>query len=381
MMKKICYLINTDWYFELHWLERALAAYDCGYEVHVITHFADKSIRERVSSAGLICHDVPLSAQSYNPFSIALTYFKVSRLLSEITPDILHCITIKASLIGGLYSRPGNKKLVLSFAGLGRVFSFNKIPLKYIRDFIIYTFKYILKNKNVRLLFEHENDRVDLVNYTNVSIDKTLVINGAGVNVDLFSYSEELQHDVPVILFASRILWSKGLEDLIKVRDSLIKEGVHCRIDVAGIIVDKDADAIPLSKIQHWHAEGKINWLGQSDDVAALIAHANLVVLPSVYPEGIPRILLESSASGRACIAYNSGGCAFLVKDGVNGYLIEKKDLATLKHRIKYLLTNPSVRAVMGLKGRSLVLDEFSSEIVMKKTLELYKSLDTLSSQ
>jgi len=375
MTKKICYLINTDWYFELHWLERALAACNSGYEVHVITHFVNDNICKRITSAGLICHNIPLSAQSYNPFLMIRSYFRVRKILDSLKPDVLHCITIKASLIGGLYSKSANKKLVLSFVGLGRVFSFDKVPFKWLRSGVVCFYKYIFRNRNIRLLFEHENDRLDLIKYTDVSFDKTLVINGAGVNTDLFHYTEEKINDVPVILFASRLLWSKGLDDLIKVRESLMEEGMYCRIDVAGIVTDKDNDAIPLSKVEKWHAEGKINWLGQSDNVAALIANANLVVLPSVYPEGIPRILLESSASGRACIAYDSGGCACLIKNGVNGYLIAKKDIPSLKECIKSLLVNPSLRKEMGQKGRTLILEEFSSELVTRKTLELYANL------
>ena len=371
-MKKLCYLINTDWYFELHWLERAIAAQKSGFEVHLVTHFEGDKVREKLSAAGVFCHDIPLSAQSYNPASLLFSYFKISSLLKRINPDILHCITIKASLIGGIYSRSEHKKTVLSFVGLGRVFSFNKAPLSYLRYCIIEFYKLIFRNKNVKLLFEHEEDRRELIKFTRVSPDKTLVINGAGVNTDLFCYKNEKPHPVPVILFASRLLWSKGLTDLIKVKEQLQNEGILCRIDVAGIITSKDADAIPLVKVKEWHDQGKINWLGQSDNVAALIAESNLVVLPSVYPEGIPRILLESSASGRASIAYNSGGCGSLIKDGLNGYLVEKGDVDTLKERIKILLENPLLRAEMGRQGRSVILSEFSSELVTKKTLELY---------
>lgn len=35
-MKKLCYFINSDWYFDLHWIDRAIAARDAGYEIHII---------------------------------------------------------------------------------------------------------------------------------------------------------------------------------------------------------------------------------------------------------------------------------------------------------------------------------------------------------
>lgn len=38
-MKRLCYFVNSDWYFDLHWTERAIAARDAGYEIHIISHF------------------------------------------------------------------------------------------------------------------------------------------------------------------------------------------------------------------------------------------------------------------------------------------------------------------------------------------------------
>ncbi|MEZ3736433.1 hypothetical protein QQX77_26890, partial [Klebsiella pneumoniae] len=35
-MRKLCYFINSDWYFDLHWIDRAIASRDAGYEIHII---------------------------------------------------------------------------------------------------------------------------------------------------------------------------------------------------------------------------------------------------------------------------------------------------------------------------------------------------------
>lgn len=43
-MKRLCYFVNSDWYFDLHWIERAIAARDAGYEIHIISHFISEEI-------------------------------------------------------------------------------------------------------------------------------------------------------------------------------------------------------------------------------------------------------------------------------------------------------------------------------------------------
>lgn len=100
-MKKICYFINSDWYFELHWVERALAAKAAGYEIHVVSHFVGDDIQQKLSEKGFICHDSSVSELSINPINFFGSLTKVWSLLKKINPDVLHCITIKPCLMGG----------------------------------------------------------------------------------------------------------------------------------------------------------------------------------------------------------------------------------------------------------------------------------------
>jgi glycosyltransferase involved in cell wall biosynthesis len=372
--KTICFVVNTDWYFELHWLERALAAKKSGYRIDLVTHFHDSALLLRLTRLGIICHHCDIAAHSYNPFALIFTLHSISKVLNKIKPDIIHCITIKPCLIGGLYAKFNGVNLVLSFVGLGRVFSDSTFTLRAIKKIITPIYKFIFKNNKAKLLFEHEKDRDELILSTNVPISKTMVINGAGVDTNIYTYRVETERNLLKVLFASRLLKSKGLVDLIEAKKILSNEGIYFEIDVAGIITANDRDAISLKDIQKWDEEGKINWLGRSGDVAQLIANANLVILPSVYYEGVPRILLEAAASGRAIISYDSGGCSSLIKNNINGFILPKGDVNALAERIKYLIENPEIRYRMGKDGRRIILETFDSKIVISKTLQLYNS-------
>ncbi|WP_261108074.1 glycosyltransferase family 4 protein [Serratia liquefaciens] len=372
-MKTICYFINSDWYFELHWLERAMAAQQAGYEIHVISHFTGSEIKERLTKKGFICHDSMIEEQSTNPFSFIYSFLKVSSLLKKINADILHCITIKPCLIGGSFARLNRKPIILSFVGLGRVFAENSFHIAMIRFCVLRLYNFLLKNKKCMMVFEHEHDRQKLLEMTEANPAKAYVIEGAGVDPELYDYSLETDRTTPVVLFASRLLWSKGLGDLVEVKKRLMKKGVHFELNVAGITVPTDSDAIPLEQVEQWQREGVINWLGKSSDVCKLIEASNIVALPSVYSEGIPRILLEAASVGRACIAYDVGGCQSLIIDDYSGSLVHKGDISLLEQKLEKLLLNPETRAEMGIRGRKLVEDRFSSSLIIDSTLKLYK--------
>lgn len=374
-MKKICYFINSDWYFDLHWLERALCTQKSGYQVYIISHFIGSSLIDKFTALGFLCYNSAMPSQSINPVRFILDSLKIFKLIRIVDPDVLHCITIKPCLIGGVYSKLYSKNIVISFVGLGRVFTGCSFKFTFLRKLISPFYNYIFSNKKCLLTFEHENDRSCLVNLVNIDNGKAFVIDGAGVNTFDYSFSPEQSRKLPTVLFASRLLWSKGLDDLIKVKGILHSRGVNFTLNVAGIATPDDPDSIPMPYLEEQHLAGNINWLGKCDNMKEVIENSNIVALPSMYPEGIPRILLEASSVGRAIISYNIGGCGSLVKDGVNGYLINAGDVATLTDKLQYLLENEGERKKMGKNGRELVEKKFCSTIILAETLRLYKIL------
>lgn len=373
--KIICYFINSDWYFDLHWVERALAAKDAGYEIHVVSKFVGEDIRKKLAENGFICHESSVSELTINPFNFFGSLAKVCILLKRINPDVLHCVTIKPCLMGGVFARFYNKPVIFGFVGLGRVFMDGKVSIRIIRYLTLHLYNYIFKNKKCVLTFEHEYDRDRIIFLTKAKEIQTVVIDGAGINIDVYPYSLEINREKPVVLFASRLLWNKGLGDLVEVKKRLAHKGVDFVLNVAGISIADDPDAIPLSQIEEWDQQGFINWLGRCSDVYSLIEASNVVALPSRYSEGIPRILLEASSVGRACIAYDAGGCSSLIIDEYTGSLVEMNNIDALAEKLEKLLISRCKRVEMGIRGRERIECKFSSSLVNNYTLKLYQRI------
>ncbi|MCG7388496.1 glycosyltransferase family 4 protein [Pantoea sp. ACRSB] len=373
-MKKLCFYINSDWYFNLHWKERALAAKETGYEVHVVCSFEDLTIMNHLEAAGINVHNSKMSEQSLNPVILIKDFLKSFNILRTLDPDIIHCITIKPCLIGGLYAKVFRKKLVMSFVGLGRVFSSNTKKYKILKKCVSNFYRWISTKPDVFMIFEHEQDRARIISITGVNAEKTTVIDGAGINTEEFKFVPDPANAKPVVFFASRLIWSKGLADLIEAKRALEKKGIYCELMVAGIMVKNDPDAIPDYMIKKWTDSNDITWLGQRNDVRQLIENSNIVALPSVYAEGVPRILIEAAAVGRPSVAYNTGGCSSIIIDNFTGFIVDK-NLDDLASKLELLMNDRNLRVEFGLNAHERVKSHFCSKYVIQKTLGIYKKI------
>ncbi|WP_241573615.1 glycosyltransferase family 4 protein [Rosenbergiella nectarea] len=374
-MKILCYFINSDWYFDLHWLERAYAAQQQGYRVHIITRFTGTNFLNKFTKMGFICHPISLKERSINPVGFFFSSIKIFHLLYKIKPTIIHSITIKPILLGGLYAKISNKSFVANIVGLGRVFDTKGFIFKIFRAFTLSIYKIIISNKKSCFVFEHDEDKNVLMQSIDFGSHQTAVIDGAGVDTTLFSYQREKQNETPIVFFAGRMLNNKGLSTLIKLRRELKASNIYFDLVVAGIEVKDDPQAIPTHLLKKWCDNGDMLWLGMRNDIQQLIADSNIVALPTTYPEGVPRILIEASAIGRACIAYDSGGCKSIIQDDVTGFLVEKNNYSLLKERMIDLIGNYELRVTMGINGRKLVTEKFSSSKIIGETIHIYKEI------
>ena len=86
-------------------------------------------------------------------------------------------------------------------------------------------------------------------------------------------------------------------------------------------------------------------------------------------------MLMEAAASGRAIITTDVPGCRDIIRDGVNGLLVPPKDVPALAHAIEKLLNDPPQREQMAIHGRNIAVTEFSEDVVVRQTLEMYSNL------
>jgi glycosyltransferase involved in cell wall biosynthesis len=177
------------------------------------------------------------------------------------------------------------------------------------------------------------------------------------------------------VLFAARMLWDKGVGELIDAVRMLKADGVPFRMLLAGAPDRSNPVAVPEARLRAWEAEGLVEWLGHRDDMPALLAQSNIVCLPSYYREGVPLTLIEAAACGRPIVATDAPGCREIVQHGVNGLCVAPRDPTALVEALRRLIADPALRRSMGAAGHEWVRAHFTVQRVIEQTLVVYAEL------
>ena len=332
-----------------------------------------------IRAHGFAHHEVPLSRRGLNPVGEFGTLLALVRLMRRLRPGLVHLVTIKPILYGGIAARLCRvPAVVAAIAGLGFVNDPTDGRSRGLRRIILPLLRIALRQRNLRVVFQNPEDRHALVAATGLADEQTVLIKGSGVELDRYRETPEPPPPVTAIL-ASRLLRTKGIEEFVAAARLLRERGLDTRFRVAGDVDDGNPLTISSEQLERWRAEGLVEFLGRRTDIAELFAAAHLVVLPSDYGEGLPRVLLEAAACGRAVVTTDHPGCRDAIEPGVTGLLVPPRNATALADAIEALARDPGRRRAMGSAGRALAEREFGIEAVVRRHLDIYAELVAVS--
>jgi len=288
---------------------------------------------------------------------------------------LVHHICLKPALYGGIAARiAGVPAVVSTLPGLGYLFTTRTAKVAVLRSLVVRGLRFSFRHRNNRVTFQNRDDRDFMLASRIVPTGRAVLIKGSGVNLSSFTPRPE-PDGLPVVLLASRLLWSKGVGEFVAAARALRARGIRARFVLAGEPDGGHPSAVPLHTLEHWRDSGDVEWLGWCQDMPSLIGQSHIVCLPSSYGEGIPRILLEAAASGRPVVATDSSGCREVVRHGENGLLVPVGEVEALATAIATLVQNPPLRVAMGIRGREIASGEFSLPQVIDANLAVYQYL------
>ena len=178
----------------------------------------------------------------------------------------------------------------------------------------------------------------------------------------------------PVVTFASRLLKEKGVLEFVEASRILNERSIPARFWLLGQPDRGNPSSINYEDVVRWQREGLIEYLGYRTDIADVFSITNLVILPS-YREGLPKVLIEAGACGRAIVTTNVPGCRDAIEPNVTGLLVPVKDAKALADGIERLLNDTDLRHSMGAAGRELAEKEYGIEKVVEAHLKIYQEL------
>lgn len=371
-MPRLLYFVNIPRFFVTHRLPLAQAAQEAGYEIHITTSSYDTENVARIQASGLTYHPLPMSQHGTNPLSEARAMQSIAALYRRLKPDIVHQVSIKPVLYGGLVARwVGIPAMVSAMSGLGYVFTGSETKPRVLRTLITPLLKTALSHPNSRMIFQNPDDQARFVRLGLIDAARTVLIRGSGVDTTVFTPQPESE-ETPVVLFAGRLLWPKGLGEFVEAARRLKGQA---RFVIVGYPEPTSPDAAPLDQLETWQREGLIEWWGKRDDMPNVYAQAHIVCLPSTYGEGVPKVLIEAAACGRPVVTTDTPGCREIAHHEQNALLVPPYDITALTEALERLIHDGELRRTLGARGRQITEAEFSLSLVNAATLGVYETL------
>lgn len=374
-MRRLLFVVNDAHFFVSHRLPIAQEAKRLGFDVHVATSSKEGDLPSEIYAAGFHHHFLPLNRSGLNPFIEIISFISLWLLLMRLRPSILHLVTIKPVIYGGLAARFAPVKgVVAAVSGLGFVFLKRGMKANLIRAVVVLLYRLALKKKDLKVIFQNSDDCEKLVSLNIISYSKTILIRGSGVDLSL-CYPQPEAAGTPVVTFAARLLRDKGVEHFVDAARILRQRGVNARFLLAGDIDPGNPSSISHDDIFQWRTEQIVEWIGYSHDICQVFAESHVVVLPS-YREGLPKVLVEAAACGRAIVTTDVPGCRDAIDSNVTGLLVPARDVVALSDAIQQLVEYPELRRRFGRAGRALAEREFSIESIVQQHMNIYLTLE-----
>jgi glycosyltransferase involved in cell wall biosynthesis len=374
MKERIVLLANTDWYLANFRYDLACTLRDQGAEIHCIA--PPGKYLDWLAEQGFQTHALRMGDKSYSPLGNWQTLQHIKKLYRQIKPDLAHHFTPRCVVLGSIAARKTRvPHVVNALTGLGHVFTSTSVKSMFARPGLRWLLKRNLNGANRAVIFQNQEDLDELATTGVVDAQRCHLIRGSGVDPDKFQPAQSERDDEEIrVLFASRLIGEKGIRELVVAMGEVVHQHPNAVLWVAGEPYAQNPTSLTTADLQMMGKQPWLKLFGHVDDMLPLLQQSDIAALPS-YREGTPKILLEAASCALPIVATDIPGCQGVVMEGVNGYLVSVRDSVELTTALLKLCYDAALRNAMGQKGREIILKDFTSEIVIRKTLAVYQSL------
>lgn len=308
--------------------------------------------------------DLPFERESLSPKALIKSLSVLRKIEHKCRVDKVLSFRLVPNILNYCRSFFSKKKRIIVITGLGYSFvsgpfSFRKILLRS----IIKRF-YRLASKRVTIVSQNIDDLMEL------GLPKPhLVVNGSGLAND-FTSTRDAPEELS-LLFVGRLLKSKGIIEAYNLFLRLKETDRNVKLVIAGDLDPKNPDSIKNEELEVFVRTENVEYLGYVSDLAPVFLRANVLIFPSTYREGVPRVIIEALKFGMTIITYNLPGCKETVQS--NGLLLDPGDIMSDKV-VRYLLGLDRAKFVQNSReSRRMFLEKFCSDVIYDKYYQTVK--------
>lgn len=375
MKKSILFLINLDTFFVSHRLDIGKKLLDLGYEVHVACKFI--KYEKKLLNLGFKIHKINFKRKSFDLINFIGSIISILIILLKIKPQILHIVSIRSIVLGGLASLfTSVNSIVFSITGIGSIYiqsSFSSKIRFYIVNFLL---KIIFKNTNSKkvFIFQNKDDLKFFKKLAKIKRKDYFIIKGSGIKINKNNKYLKIQNKVLKVLMASRLIADKGVYEYIDAAKLCRKLKLNFEFLLIGDTDPGNPSNINIKKIKKLHKQKILKYLPYQNNILKFIRKSSIVVLPS-YREGFPKVLIEAASQGRPVITTNVPGCRDAVVNRKTGFLIPVKNSTILAKTIIKLSSNKKLLNQMGKNSLKYAIKNFNINDVVHKHIKIYQRL------
>ncbi len=375
--KKITVLSHFGWGMYRYRLEFLRELVRDGWDVTAIADWNDGDYEARVRAEGVATLPIRLTRSRFDVFSDIRTVMQLVRIYRCIKPDVAQHFHTRPMILGAIAARlAAVPRIVNCVTGLGMLFSGELNGLRRL-SLPLYNLAF---GGDVVAVFQNPADRDRMIAGNIVKHDRAFLVPGSGIDTQALKPDPDLAPEKrDVVVMASRMIWSKGVRAFVEAAQLLKPRFPKIRFILAGGLSSAygmhASDEVDERWLQHAAAQGAVEWTGHLAPAAVedLFRRAAAVVLPSFYPEGIPRCLIEGAAAGAPIVTTDRPGCRDAVVPGVSGLLCPPQSSQQLADAIATILSDPATMVRMSAASRRFAVETFDVRSIAAAFLAIYR--------
>lgn len=368
---KLLFAVNPPEFFCSHRLPVARAALSDGFDV-AVTCAPDRWTNEIVS-AGV--RHIPLAMpRGFAGFFDELKgFFELFSIFRKERPCVVHLVTPKLLLFGGICARLLRIPTVAAVSGLGHLFTDMRPGSSVVRTALLLGLRVALRRKDAIIIFQNQSDR-DIFVTAGIAVDgQHVLIPGSGTDLKRFRPAPR-SVKTPTVILPARLLETKGIREFADAARILKRQGISARFVLQGGIDPANPASASPEQLRSWSEEGILTVQPHRKDIENALRQSDIVVLPS-YREGFPKTLIDAAAAGLPAVTTDVPGCRDAVIDGKTGLVVECKNSQALARAIATLINDSCLRKRMGAAARRLAEERFDMRDVATQHLQIYRTL------
>ena len=363
--RRILFLVTEDWYFCSHRLELVRRLIRKGWDVHVACSV--RSHGGKIRREGIRLHAVDFTRSSLSPLRVLGTIRDLRRVMQNEKPDLIVAVALRPILLAP-WARGGRPIPVVNLVtGMGSLFSGSSHAwgANLLGRWVKLWLHHALVRPGAVVVVQNGFDRRLLAGWLGCPLSRIHLIHGTGVESASKVFRKRRKEDPFRLLYAGRLLYDKGVGELIEAFRSLRQNGFPIRLEVLGEADPANPAKVPADVLKDWKRIPGLRFLGRKEpgEVRRRMAQADCLVFPS-YREGLPRVILEAGLCRLPVVASSIPGVREIIRHRRHGLLVPPRQPVKLARALTWMIRNPAARERMGNALQKTVQLRFSPEAV-----------------